>query len=221
MKLDKLARQIRRDISASPKKAAALGLMFLVALYFWAPMVWGWIAPGAKPKTVAAAGVILEDDPVDPVAQANKAKHVFHWEKIRKHIAADPRMTPAAFQASWHNPFRAAEGQTEDQARTPEYQAPAGTPQEIDPMSAGLTLSSVAVSAKLRSATISGDSYREGEVIKLLAPDGSVSSVEFKLVRVDYHEVELERQGKIFKLKLSRARVAHGDEISGSGQEGM
>ena len=59
MKLDKLARQLRRDVAASPKKAVALGLMVLVALYFWAPMVWKWIAPdqGKGKSTVSVSDV--------------------------------------------------------------------------------------------------------------------------------------------------------------------
>lgn len=220
MKLDKLARQIRRDIFASPKKAAALGLMSVVALYFWAPMVWGWIGTkGSKPLTAAEAGVILEDDPVDTVALASKARLVFHWEKIRKQIAADPHMTPAVFQTSWQNPFRKTVQTGEEQTPSQQPQTTTDPLAAADPASAGLTLTSVAISPKVRSATISGDVYREGEIIELESPDGTVSAVQFKLVRVEYHEVELERLGKTYKLTLSRARLAQGDEIIRSGQE--
>jgi len=194
--------------------------MLVVAIYFWAPMVWGWIAPGGKPKATSSAGVILEDEPVDPVAQANKARHVFHWEKIRKHVAADPHMTPAVFQASWHNPFRGVEQRSaEEQAQVDLTQTPASAPHELDPATAGLTLTSVAIGSRLRSATINGDSYNEGESIKLAAEDSAAAAVEFRLAKVEYHEVELERRGKTYRLKLSRAKLAQGDEIIGSGTE--
>jgi hypothetical protein len=217
VKLDKLVRQLRRDIVASPKKAAALGLMVLVALYFWAPMAWGWIASGVGGATRAAADsdVILDDDPVDPAAQAKKARHVFQWEKVRKLTAADPRMTPALFDSSWNNPFRAVEpkvgaGQGGAGGHPAQPTVPVGT----DPAQAGLTLTSVAIGARRRSATISGDSYMEGEIVKVGDKDGETgAAIEFRLVRVGFSEVELARDGQIYKLKLQRSRLAGGDEI--------
>jgi hypothetical protein len=40
VKLDKLVKQLRRDATANPKKTALLGVMALVALYFWGPLLW-------------------------------------------------------------------------------------------------------------------------------------------------------------------------------------
>jgi hypothetical protein len=216
VKLDKLARQIRRDILASPKKAAALGLMLLVALYFWAPMVWGWISPGGKTKAMAGSGVILEDDPVDPVAKANKAKFVFSWEKIRKQVAADPRMTPAAFDRSWTNPFRSLEQQQAAIAVKNATAAAAVTAPDFDPEKAGLTLTSIVIGSRQRWATIGGENYAEGDKVRPLAADGKpVPGIEYLLARVDRHEVELERNGKRYKLALERPVLAPGDQING------
>ena len=71
VKLDKLTKQLRRDIAANPKKAAALGLMVLVALYFWGPLVWSWFAPAAARESSKASNValILTDDPAEPARQ--------------------------------------------------------------------------------------------------------------------------------------------------------
>jgi hypothetical protein len=217
VKLDKLARQLRRDISASPKKAAALGLMLVVACYFWAPMVWGWIKPGrGQPRVTADSGVILDDDPPDPVTQARKSKHVFAWEKVRKAVTADPRMTSALFDTAWRDPFRHQGNQlTSEQALAAAAQGEKPIVPEVDPSSAGLTLTSVAVGPRRRSATIAGETYTEGETIKPVGADGQpVPSVEFRLVKVDYRGVELERSGRTYKLELQRARLAQGDEIT-------
>jgi len=216
VKLDKLARQIRRDIVASPKKAAALGLMLVVALYFWAPMVWNWISPGSKTKAVAGSGVILEDEPIDPVAKANKARLVFAWEKVRKQIAADPRMTPAMFDRSWTNPFRNLEEQrAATTAQTAQAAAGAVALPDLDPEKAGLTLTSVVIGSRRRWATIGGENYLEGEIVRPLAANGKrVPEIEFLLARVDKHEVELERNGKRYKLTLEKPALAPGDQIN-------
>jgi hypothetical protein len=213
VKLDKLARQIRRDIAASPKKAAALGLMLVVALYFWAPMVWGWIGKGGKSKPATAVGLILEDEPVDPAAKASKARLVFAWEKIRKQIAADPRMTPAVFQPSWNDPFTNLEQRAETQASGAASTQTTG-PSELDPDKAGLRLTSVVIGTRQRWATIGRESYLEGELVRPLAADGKpMPGIEFLLVRVDRHEVELARNGKTYILSLDRPVLAPGDEI--------
>ena len=211
MKLDKLARQLRRDISANPKKAAALGLMVLVAIYFWAPIVGGWTGKIGPDRKVAAEGLILEDEPVDPVAQARRARQVFPWEKVRKLVQSDPRMTPATFQTSWQNPFRKPD-QASEQTTEPLPQANAN---DIDPALAGLALTGVAIGPRVRAATISGKTYKEGEIVSPLTAGGQPSTVEFKLSRVDYFEIELQRNGKTYKLELKRPQLAPGDEISG------
>ena len=87
MKLDKLLKQAKRDLVASPKKAAVLGLMLLVAAYFWGPLLWKWMAPSG---TASAKGdqtaLILTDDPVLPdaaKAKGGKAK-AFRWDESQR-----------------------------------------------------------------------------------------------------------------------------------------
>jgi hypothetical protein len=217
VKLDKLARQIRRDIAASPKKAAVLGLMVLVALYFWAPMIWGWIKPsGDSAPAVAASDVILEDEPIDPQKAATKKEgRTFSWEKVRRKVAADPRMTPAMFEASWFDPFRRAEGAAAAVAARQRPQSAASAP--LDPSALGLKLTSVAISPRQRSAVISGQKYREGEIVPLgKQDDASPAAIEFRLIKVGFHEVQLEYQGQTFTLELSRPRLAPGDALNRS-----
>jgi hypothetical protein len=94
---DKLVRQIRRDLTASPKKAAVPGLAVLVALYFWRHGL-GLDQPGADDgqRAVAASEVILRRS-VDPLKSAKKAGRAFPG-KVRRKLADDPRMTPAVFE---------------------------------------------------------------------------------------------------------------------------
>ena len=220
MKLDKLARQLRRDVAASPKKAAALGLMVLVALYFWGPLVWGWISPGERKgkSAVAASDVILEDDPIDPAAKAKREQQVFAWEKTRRKFLSDPRMSPALYDVSWHDPFRRDE--LTDPIRTTNTAQSQAAEAQSDPNKLGLVLTSVVVGPTRRSAVISGENYQEGQLVpgngrKGQAPGG----VEFRLARVGFHEVQLERLGRTYTLKMSRPQLAPGDELSGSARQ--
>ena len=43
MSLERFAKRLRREVIANPKKAAILGIMLLVAIYFWTPLVMGWM----------------------------------------------------------------------------------------------------------------------------------------------------------------------------------
>ncbi|MBW8884592.1 MAG: hypothetical protein JF612_07410, partial [Planctomycetia bacterium] len=91
--LEKLAKQLRRDTAANPKKAAALGLMILVALYFWGPLAWKWFSASGSKRSAktSLASLILTDDPVEP-SQQTKARGgaKFKWEKARQLIKQDP-----------------------------------------------------------------------------------------------------------------------------------
>jgi hypothetical protein len=216
VKLDKIARQIRRDIAASPKKAAVLGLMVLVALYFWAPMIWGWIKPadsGGSP--VAATDVILDDEPIDPVKSTKREGRTFSWEKVRRKVAADPRMTPARYEVTWNDPFCPSEPTETGPATAGQGPRPTASA-AIDPAALGLKLTSVAISAERRAAVISGRKYREGELVPIGGKDKASSGVEFRLTKVGFHEVELEYQGQTFTLELSRPRLAPGDSLNRS-----
>ncbi len=191
--------------------------MLVVAIYFWAPMVWGWIKPGSgKAQASSAGNVILEDDPVDPAAQASKSRHVFAWEKVRKLVAADPRMTPALLDPQWRDPFRLLAGEpSSEQAIAAAALAQQAKVPDVDPAAAGLVLTSVAIGSKRRSATITGNTYQEGEAIRPVDADGKpVGTLEFRLVRVDYRGVELEQSGRTYQLELKRASLATGDEIT-------
>jgi len=192
--------------------------MVLVALYFWAPMVWGWIKPGAdnSQPAVAASEVILEDDPVDPLKVAKKDGRAFPWEKVRRKVMADPRMTPAMFDSSWSNPFRPAEGGAVGApATTAAVSAP--TSLQIDPAALGLKLTSVAISQKRRAAIINGEKYREGELVPVADKDGKTAmGVEFRLLQVGFYDVQLEYRGTTYTLELNRPHLAPGDELNRS-----
>jgi hypothetical protein len=53
-------KRLKRELTGNPKKAGALGVLFVVAIWFWFPLVKGWIspevkAPPAKPGSAASS----------------------------------------------------------------------------------------------------------------------------------------------------------------------
>jgi len=223
VKLDKLVKQIRRDATANPKKAALLGLMGLVALYFWAPLAWKWLAPaaGKKSSKVGKVALILTDDPVEANDKAKgRVVSNFRWEKIRQLIEKDSRMSPATFEASWLDPFVSWPTQQENEAEpmSGASVAPPSLP-DVEPGDAGLTLTSVVISSRRSTATINGELYREHDVISASVKDHPMNVLEFRIVRIGRQAVQLEREGRTYLLELTKPALAHGDEIGRSGKK--
>jgi hypothetical protein len=214
VKLDKLVKQIRRDAAANPKKAAALGLMLLVALYFWAPLVWRWMGhSGKKPVRSVNASLILIDDPAEPTSQAKgKSASKFRWERVRQLIRSDPHMTTATFDTTWIDPFAARE-QPQPEVAANSMAGEAVAASAPGPHEAGLALTSIAIGSRRRVATISGDTYQEDQVIVVGGKDNASAGLEFRVVRIGPQSVELERGGRTFRLELSKPKLGHGDEI--------
>ena len=214
MKLDKLVKQIRRDASANPKKAAALGLMLLVALYFWAPLVGKWLGnSGKKPVRTENASLILTDDPAEPTSQTKgKSAAKFRWERVRQLIRSDPHMTTATFDTTWIDPFAAREQPPPGAAASPAA-GDAATASALGPHEAGLTLTSIAIGSQRRMATISGDTYRENEMVVVGGKDNAAAGMEFRVVRIGPQSVDLERGGRTFTLELSKPKLGRGDRI--------
>lgn len=207
-------------MAANPKKAIALGLMVLVALYFWAPMLWEKVSPKkAKKSGNTAVNLILEDDPIEEGTQGGaKPKTSYPWDKVRKLAAADPRMKPASFNRRWSNPFRkeapAPVAGAEDPAKTAADQLA----QDIDPVKAGLKLTSIVIGRKTRSATINGKTYRVGEMVpkkdKTSAEkteNAAAAGPQFELISISRSRVELVRNGKTYTLDMQRPELAQGE----------
>jgi hypothetical protein len=213
--LDKLGKQLRRDMAANPKKAAMLALMMLVALYFWGPLAWRWLsAQGSKRSSkVNLASLILTDDPAEPSHQ-NKARGgaKFKWERARELIRQDARMRSASFDVSWHDPFgKPAGGAAIDtSAATTKAAAEA---MALQAENAGLVLESVIVGPRTRVATINGESCREGDRISVPNKQDPETRLEFRVVRIYRHAVELEVGEQRVMLALVPPTLAQGDEL--------
>jgi hypothetical protein len=198
--------RLKREIKASPKKAAMLGLVCLVAVWFWTPLVLKWSGKKSATDDIVAAGG--EESIVDPVATAaptlttndgataTATPPTASWQKILKWINSDPKMKPHVATFGRRDPFAptAARSTAKLAETAPEQKAPDVTPQE-----AGISVSSTVVGIKNRTALINGRAYREEQQVA-----GSKSQDKFLLVEIRSKSVVLERNDKRYEVKIPK-----------------
>jgi hypothetical protein len=199
--LKQLKNQIRREVKASPKKAAVLGLALGVGIYFWAPMVWKLVG-GSKPAPVQAA-----DGAIDPSTLMTRLGTTMDalsapapaperpWRKLVEEIEGDPLMVRGGDLPEVRDPFN---GEILAKAREidPEVLAEEQKEMEVDPSEVGLKLSSTLIGPRRRLAVINGDVYTVGSQIDL------GEGVVFVVAEVNDHEVVLVRGDRQFALAI-------------------
>jgi len=215
--LEKTIRRLRREATANPKKAAVLGLMLLVALYFWAPLVWGWVGKPAKTTASKAPdpNASLVPQFSAAMAAAGPAKTVqpeapqHPWHVVAEWIDGDPHMQPASLAATARDPFRRAEPQVEKKAAL--NSDPVKTP--VTAEAVGLVLSGTIIGPIRRVAVISGKTYREGATIEV---NNKGQKVKLKLLEITPQQTVLQYEDARWVLKLPAS--SHAGRIEPSGR---
>jgi len=180
--LKKLGKQFRRELTKSPKKAAFLGLLAVVALYFWAPLVWGWVArsgstAGNIPAKTAAgspAGLPAENPTAASPTRGKTDPPTLPWQQVVKLMDSDPRTLAANLVAPRSNPFAPPKSEAPKPEPKPEPEtnkpAVAMTPQGL-----GLVLSSTIIGPSRRVARINGKTFEQGQTIEVLKDGQHIS----------------------------------------------
>jgi len=226
----RLLKQVKRELLASPKKAAILGIGLAAAVYFWTPLVWKWVAPkktlqtakkpAARNRTAPPAATMVPPKP------AAKRRPEPSWTELLEMMTADPLRRPANVSEDMTDPFKRpsppkpkVDSETEAKPAEPE---PAPPP-EISPEQVGIKLTGTVVGTKNRMAILSGRSYRVGEAVAgMMAGHGDLvaaeevaaippePSIEFELAKITPAAVTLRREGKEFVLRLRKPTVRGG-----------
>ncbi len=226
MKLDKLLTRLKRDLTASPQKAAALGLMVLVALYFWAPLVLKYAKGKSQPTKSAVSNIILTDDPVLAKTAVHPAANSAHWDRIRLTLAQDRMMLAATHHESWVNPFARLHEPPKPLPKTSTTEPDETEPVEntsipktatVEPAVAKARLEKVVLSSLLigkrdSASVIQGTVYRVGDILSLPGDEGQ-PALELRVRGIDPQGVDFEYDKHKYRLERIKPKLSPGDHL--------
>jgi hypothetical protein len=226
----KLGKRLRREIVANPKKATLLGVLLLVALYYWSPLVAGWVGAGdksvagptkAKPDAAApgsqAVPAATKSSPAapSPGALGTKAKQPEPprpWRQLVEWMEKDPRTQSAGPLAKERDPFQL---RTPQVVAAPKKEPPKLPEPEVTLQGLTVVLAGTIIGPGRNLARINGKTYQPGSTIELSGKDGK-KKYAFTVSEVTARRVVLERQGKKFELEIPSAGRSGRIELLGS-----
>ena len=190
---------------ANPKKAALLGLVTVVALYFWAPLLRGWFTADkadaqatteAAPVTVTAG---LQTAAAAPAATEKPATVVQpSWQQVVEWMHKDPRTMIAPVLVQTRDPFQAPKPDEPDMTAEDNIKA---KPPVIKPTDAGLVLTSTIIGPQRRVVQINGKTYAVGQTVEA-AKDKDSIPMKYKLIEIHPRRAILEADGERFELTI-------------------
>jgi hypothetical protein len=201
--LDKLGKKLRREVVGNPKKAALLGLVTVLALYFWAPLLRGWfltdkaadqMATEAAPAVVVAGAQVVA---ATPTATDKPAAALPSWQQVVEWMHKDPRTMTAPPLMQTRDPFQAES----DKPETTLEEKIKAKPPVVAPSAAGLVLTSTIIGTERRLAQINGKPYTVGQTIEV-AKDKDSTPMTYKLIVIDLRRAVLEAEGEHFELTI-------------------
>lgn len=206
MNLGRLAKQLKKELAAKPKHAAALGVGLLIAIWFWAPLIMG------KSKTTAAAVPVAEaatPSPAAPTRANAPAAATTPWRQVATWRNADP-LTLSVAMSTRRNPFTV---KARPQLAPPVQLVDDVTPQTIDPekpevANLGITLESIAYRPGRSRAQVNGVTMREGEAS---AASEDKSKPPFRVLKIRPTEIDVELDGRMHTVTLKKKPLAPGE----------
>jgi hypothetical protein len=188
VKLDKLGKKIRREVVANPKKAVLLGVMAVVALYFWAPLVRGWLSADKATTEAGEAAVPSVAASAATAPAPTTASDRPTWRQIIEWMPNDSRTMIAPSLTTARDPFELPtsevvklKGESKPEVRRPPLTA----------SSVGLSLTSTIIGPQRRVAQINGRTYTEGQTIDVGKERDSVPT-KVQLIEVHPRRVVLQ-----------------------------
>jgi len=230
--LNKLAKRLRREFIGNPKKGAVLLLLVAVAVYFWVPLVWGWIAKddpvataespqtSETAKTARLAAGALPVPPTAGAAQTDQAAQTeqtarqpkIPWQQVVKWMDNDPRTLAAHRVTGGRNPFVTPKREVV-QPKIETEKKPVQVEPDATPASLGMALSGTIIGSRRRVARIDGKTYRQGQTV---AATKEGRRFEFTLAEIHPRYIVLKRDKESFELKIPAPGSSGGIELLGS-----
>ena len=186
MNAERFVRQLRKEIKTNPKRAALLACLCGVGVYFWAPLVAGWVMPDDKHVVAGPAKKSGSALPAKIPGSAGKSENAggnagaatIPWTEHWTAIQSDSRTKPAVGLATTIDPFRpfpvpeevadndeAENGSDKTKKQAGSAKAIAATPAEATPKSLGMKLTGTILGRGGRAAVIDGKVVPEGAMV--------------------------------------------------------
>lgn len=190
--MNRLIRQLKREIKARPGKAALLGVLALVAAVVGVPRLWEMVRSGEATSSVPQEAAAATAPPeVQTPAGARLA-----WHELAALIDQSRAMQPAmAKLPGGRDPFGpvATVSVPQELENSEQRAGLAQSPSEL-----GLKLTSTVIGPRRSLAVING------KVFELGARVPAAQAVEFELVEVHRELVVLTHGGRRYELTLAR-----------------
>ena len=215
MSVSKLKKQFLKEFKANPKKAAILGLLLLVAIYFWFPLAIDLFGKGSKSaskpvakqesSSTAATSETPEsgNSPSSPVPE--KIPEGPPWDEVLKWKNKDPLTISCDKLKTEHDPFKRVEKiiepiETDSPLAVNTEEAPVvEPPRDLSPTALGMQLTSTIVGSNRSVAMIDERAYALGH--RVVAYDGS-EKLRFELIDIRSDRVVLRRDNQEYVLKI-------------------
>jgi hypothetical protein len=188
-----IVKRIKREARNNPAKAAVLVGLLGLALYSWAPLMWGWLSAGDQAPQVASERDANSDRASQPdtkpsAAEENAGEQATpSWNELRQWRIDSPWTKPTEL-ADLRDPFGPLETESAIVAESEgDEESPVATPEQ---MVAGLDieLTGTIVSPKRRVALLDGRAYREGDLVLV---DHLGTTWELEIRRIEANRVTL------------------------------
>lgn len=214
MSLDRLVKRLRREVTANPKKGAILGIMFLVALYFWVPLVMSWIGKSENGPPPAPASPVpgFSASAVSSPKASAQTSPATSWHLLAQWIDQDPLMQAVRPRAGMRDPFQnpVEIARQKEEARPQVVKKPLLTAETL-----ALSLTGTMVGGGRRIAVLNGKNYREQDEIKVTTKD-QTWTVRLAEVRAD--RVVLTYEGQQIEIKQRSRPTANHIELMGKNE---
>jgi len=243
-----LGKKLKREVAKSPAKSSVLGLVMIVAIWYWAPLIGSWLPGGSTEASETL--VVAPSAPQNPVVppalsgslatsaasqQGEKRSASFKWQTVVAWLAQDFAARPARLLDGQRDPFQREKADdpealiqqilddSEEELEASESQLAAVDSEPVGLAELQLVLGGTIV-GKRSSAIINGNAYQEGDAIPITVDGGQKTGEEsgqtmiLTLKEVQPRHVVIVWQGDQRCLEIERAKLASGDQIARSGE---
>lgn len=207
--IQKTTTQITKEIKRNPAKAAVLGGLLLVAIWFWYPLIQKWMGNGSSSVAKQPAEhelVIPQAAPPPTSEEPTTAKQgpagKTDWHTIAQQISDDPWMKKGTLREDTFDPFF-PDTQPKTILTSTNVETDSTPEIDVSPASAGLAVTSVIVGSRVPIARINHQNYHIGDTVR--ATD---TNVRYTLVEVHSWGVLLKGAQQVHQLPIDETPQA-------------